>query len=278
VAAGDGLRRPLNAPAAQPPAYGTQPGAQSLVVLARFVIVGGGGGVFIYNGSPGPGNPPIEWMGFGLTDPFGNALPQQVGASSFFLSGVMEMLATTTPGAAPANGILVAVDSSDNLNYVNGNDGGTYRAGRITNFGNGGQLVNSVTPALITGTTVPVAAGNRYHLTGRVNFTGTGAVGGAVFGFANATSVTVAGGATLSHADGDAFFLTPGTGVLPGLSLYSGSLAISGSGTMTGALQAWKFDVEVVVSGGTVFGLTAQEGNAGNSFTVNSAYIRSETF
>jgi hypothetical protein len=45
-------------------------------VEAQYVIVSGpGGGVFIYNGTPGPGNPPIYWETNSPTDPYGNTLP-----------------------------------------------------------------------------------------------------------------------------------------------------------------------------------------------------------
>lgn len=268
--AGDGLKKPINAPKGQSTPVGVQPGVSQAILLAHFLIVSGGGGVFVYAGVPGPGNPPIEWLGFGLTDPFGNALPQQVGASNFYLAGVLEWVSTTTPSSAPSNGITAYVDSEDNLDYINGNDRNTYRTGRIVKFGDSGQLISSTSPTAITGMSLPVAVAS-YHIQGWVNFTGTGAVGGAVFNF---------GGATLSHADGRAFFLTPGVGLLPGVSLYSGALAASGSGTMTGALQRWEFDVWVTSSGGgtNVFTVTAQEGNAGDSFTVNSAYMRAETF
>lgn len=76
AASGDGLRRPLNAPAGGLVATGVQPGTQNPVVLARYVIVSGpGGGVFLYIGTPALGNPPVEYMSLGTTDPYGNVLP-----------------------------------------------------------------------------------------------------------------------------------------------------------------------------------------------------------
>ena len=273
---GDGLRRPVNAPAGGAIGYGVQPGTSSGIQFARTVIVFGPTGtpvgVFVYatGTTPQLGNMPVAWLSAALVDPFGNVLPTQAGAANFYISNILEMVYPVSVPAAPSNGIVEFVNNTDNtLSYENGNDGATYRTGYQANFGDSGQLVNSTSPAVISGMSVPVAAGSRYHVTGAVNFTGTGAVGGAVFGF---------DGATLSHADGRAFFLTPGTGVLPGLSLYNGALANSGSGTMTGALQRWEFDVWVVVSGGSPFTVTAQEGNAGDTFTVNSGYIRAETF
>jgi hypothetical protein len=50
------------------------PGAAAGVVRARQVIVSGAGavGVFVYNGVPGAGNPPIASLTSGTVDPFGN--------------------------------------------------------------------------------------------------------------------------------------------------------------------------------------------------------------
>lgn len=53
------------------------PGSTSGVIRARQVIVSGSDeGVFVYSGTPGPGNPPIDYMSNSATDPFGNVLPQ----------------------------------------------------------------------------------------------------------------------------------------------------------------------------------------------------------
>jgi hypothetical protein len=80
--AGMGLMRaqpaPLNAPGRPPFPAAVTPGARQ-IVRARSVIVSGTGagvGVFIYNGTPGPGNPPqIAEVPAGATvDPFGNPL------------------------------------------------------------------------------------------------------------------------------------------------------------------------------------------------------------
>ena len=79
----DGLVAPLNAPPGITPSYGTQPGGNTQILRARLIIVSGmGEGVFIYNGTPGLGNPPIAWMGSGLVDPFGNVLPSTTGVAS----------------------------------------------------------------------------------------------------------------------------------------------------------------------------------------------------
>jgi hypothetical protein len=56
------------------PPNGVQPGSFAGIVRARLVIVSGAGvsGVFVYNGTPGLGNPPIVSITNGSTDPFGN--------------------------------------------------------------------------------------------------------------------------------------------------------------------------------------------------------------
>lgn len=112
--AGDGLRRPVNAPPESVIPVGVQPGAQSPVVTAnRIIVSGANGGVFIYLGTPSLGNPPIDWMTNATTDPFGNALPSQgVGtqqsgsnwASLFSGAAWLGDNLTTQPNAAAASG------------------------------------------------------------------------------------------------------------------------------------------------------------------------------
>jgi hypothetical protein len=60
------------------PPTGVQPGSSSGIVRARLVIVSGAGvsGVFVYNGTPGTGNPPVlSIVPPGVTtDPYGNTV------------------------------------------------------------------------------------------------------------------------------------------------------------------------------------------------------------
>ena len=60
------------------------------IFRGRLVIVYGSGantGVFVYNGAPAAGNPPIFWATSASSDPFGNALPSTVGVAG---SGTFE--------------------------------------------------------------------------------------------------------------------------------------------------------------------------------------------
>jgi hypothetical protein len=81
MVAGDGLRRPLNAPTPGTLGYGVQPGTSNGVIQARLVIVSGAnGGLFVYSGTPALGNPPIGWVtGTSFIDPYGNVLPEAAG-------------------------------------------------------------------------------------------------------------------------------------------------------------------------------------------------------
>ena len=65
------------------------PGAQSGLIRAQIIIVSGGtaSGVFIYNGKPGPGNPPIISATNGTKDPFGNTVIP--GVATYFGSPVI---------------------------------------------------------------------------------------------------------------------------------------------------------------------------------------------
>lgn len=81
---GDGLVRPLNAPSGQQVLPGVQPGVTGGVTLAQFVIIfGTNGGLFIYSGTPGPGNPPVFSMSNATEDPYGNAIDAGIWAGPF---------------------------------------------------------------------------------------------------------------------------------------------------------------------------------------------------
>jgi hypothetical protein len=81
---------------------------QSQVVYANQVIVSGGGvsGVFVYNGAPGLGNPPVFWVTENAVDPYGNVLPPSVGLQG----GSFPFLVYS---GAPATGNLIAAISTN---------------------------------------------------------------------------------------------------------------------------------------------------------------------
>lgn len=95
--AGDGLVRPLNAPAGQPPAYGTQPGASSPVVIAnKVVIIGPGGGEFVYSAAPASGTLIATVTGAaGTAQPGSNPYVQGITAYAFASNLAVGLVANT---------------------------------------------------------------------------------------------------------------------------------------------------------------------------------------
>ena len=89
---------------------GSGPAPQNTVFIGRLVVVfgtGAGTGLFVYSGSPGPGNPPILAITTASRDPYGNA----VTASAITDSGMPLLIYSGTPAAgnliasiAPASG------------------------------------------------------------------------------------------------------------------------------------------------------------------------------
>jgi hypothetical protein len=102
---------------------GGAPGAQvapgsTNVVRAKLVIVSGTGagtGLFVYNGTPGTGNPPIFWATSASADPFGNTLPSTSGVAGTgtFEAGdtIINASGIFTYSSAPAAGNLVASEA-----------------------------------------------------------------------------------------------------------------------------------------------------------------------
>lgn len=88
--AGDGLVRSINAPSGHQVLPGVQPGVTGGLDLAQYVVVfsaadasGAGGGLFVYSGSPAPGNGPIYSVTSATEDPYGNAVNPGIAAGQF---------------------------------------------------------------------------------------------------------------------------------------------------------------------------------------------------
>ena len=157
--AGDGLVRPLNAPAAQPPAYGTQPGVnQAVIVATKVIIIGPNGELLVYNPSAGLNNLVASVTGTAKTDAGNSVLPGLTGYSkaggNYFatqvgggtVSNIIFSEATTEAGPWTAEASITA--SSAQLS-VNGNSGIVLSTG-----GSAG----SVTEALSSGLTGGIPA------------------------------------------------------------------------------------------------------------------------
>jgi hypothetical protein len=109
---GDGLIPPLNAPAGGVLTPGVQPGVAGQIVLAHYVIVfGTSGGVFLYNGTPAPGNPPVASVTLASTDPYGNTV--QPGFTIYDLPAYLEMHVNsgfTAPAIEMVTGVTSEAD------------------------------------------------------------------------------------------------------------------------------------------------------------------------
>jgi hypothetical protein len=77
---------PLNAPPGVAPVIGVQPGTSPSIILARYVVIfGADGGLFIYDGTPAKGNPPVlSAVAPGTTeDPYGNSVASVLNIGDF---------------------------------------------------------------------------------------------------------------------------------------------------------------------------------------------------
>ena len=183
------------------------------VVTNKVIVEGSDGGVFIYNGTPGPGNPPIASVADSLTDPFGNAivpgiasyLPSQ-GTSEMF-GGVIQLYANAaqaghqalieessagtlelTSGGQSGSDVssvmnLLSGLSGGTLQVTSGADGNVYDTMRLVLDGTAlPQTISSTSPQVITGCSAPVAMG-KYKFRAVVTFQGGTAAGTANFSF-----------------------------------------------------------------------------------------------
>ena len=106
---------PLNAPGGASPQIGVQPGATAGAVFARYVVIfGTSGGMFIYSGTPGPGNPPVFSITTGTSDPYGNtvnAIVESTGAAGTWIQNSDGLFYYS--GTPAAGNLVVALALAD---------------------------------------------------------------------------------------------------------------------------------------------------------------------
>lgn len=88
---------PANAAKAGNAQPGVQPGSSQFVIAQYVVVFGTNGGVFIYSGTPGLGNPPIYSISNATQDPYHNPIsPGEVAGPT----GSIQVAIQANPGAA----------------------------------------------------------------------------------------------------------------------------------------------------------------------------------
>ena len=99
------------------PPNGVQPGSSAGVVRARLVIVSGAGvsGVFVYNGTPGFGNPPIVSITNSSTDPYGNPVTPGLDVTQGSITGTTITGSTIT--GSSFDGTDFVIDTSGAFFY-----------------------------------------------------------------------------------------------------------------------------------------------------------------
>jgi hypothetical protein len=136
---------------AQQTAPGIQPGVSQNVIRARQVIVSGtADGVFVYSGTPGPGNPPIAAMTGGDVDPYGNTVYpdiSSVGASGLiYMAAGLLNIALNASQYAPAEIFAGATEATLNLNSGLASSGDTLaELALLSATANGGGSLISMT-------------------------------------------------------------------------------------------------------------------------------------
>ena len=174
---------PQNAAPAAQLVPGITPGTSGQIIATRVIIFGPSGGLFVYNGTPAAGNPPIFWASDATSDLFGNTITPTAGVAGTgqFNAGdtIINAAGVFTYSGTPATGNLIVSNTT-----AAGTDefGNTYLSGVNTYFWVGGSQFAvsmsteiSTSPALSfenlssPGTLNPAVYGNSQTAAGAFN-------------------------------------------------------------------------------------------------------------
>jgi hypothetical protein len=222
------------------PPTGVQPGSLN-VVRARLVIVSGAGvsGVFVYNGTPGLGNPPIVSITAGTEDPYGNTVVPGLDVTQGSITGTTISGNTITGGTisgttitgGTVSGTTVTGSTFDGTDFIINSSGSFFYSGTPAN----GNLIASIASAggtdgfgntyLAGITSYDTANGNTAELL-------NGSVELANGGTGSVATVTNNGGQANyeSTADGGSYDMGRLSVQIPGSTLSSVSFVPLGSG------------------------------------------------
>ena len=257
---------------------GSGPSPQSQVFLGRLVVISGSGpatGLFVYNGTPGLGNPPIFSITTAASDPYGNAVPPNtVNATTLplIIGAITAQTETLNPGpfllysnlnfsafvftstgtfTPTSNGTVSVGFYGPGGNGFGGTSGGTGGGG-----GGGGEFaedtdtVTSATPYTITVGT----GGSGASTTATFNTKTVTAHAGGNGGAHGAPGACGTGSTNATHFNGGTSF-APGVGQCGGGAGGAGGGSAGGRGSVTG----------VGGLGGAAAGLFSAGGNGGSS-------------
>jgi hypothetical protein len=222
-----------------PPQQFVAPGSSTGVFLGRLVIVfGTAAGLFVYNGTPALGNPPIFWATSASTDPYGNPIPSTagIGGTGTFQAGdtIITHSGMFVYNGTPALGNLIVSIAS---------------AGGTDGFGNVYYGPGAATYVTSGGQTVAITSG-------------TSSAGGAGFFFSNVTTPLTGDPGIVANVfapatQGSELFITSG----------------KSTAAATAALLSVLDSVNTGITDGVILlqsGSNQLQGNANTIFPVNS--------
>lgn len=132
VMAGDGLVKPVNAPQGQATPIGVQPGTSGITFAHYVIVYGANGGVFLYNGQPGPGNPPVAWLTLASADPYGNAVSPELGVGQANITTVVFQGGGTIAGNAINGNVQIEPPAGSLINLSTFGQGYTVVGAMVT--------------------------------------------------------------------------------------------------------------------------------------------------
>lgn len=294
---------PLNAPGAVSPQIGIQAGVSTGVIVAQVIIISGGTvhGVYVYNGTPGPGNGPIAWMSSGSVDPYGNPITPGLGATAGAIEG-----SVLTAGSVPASAVdFTATDIGGITTYVGptqpvgANNGSlwidtasgnaiyqlTSGTWSLYQFGSGSIAANSISAAQIVANTITatqLAAGIVYA--GIINGTTVNAATFTGSTFQGTDFTITTSGITFQGSGGSSLVIVPDISTFASITFNSGwSHEISGAALYSGLVGSGSGEASAIqffgpsISSGDIVSIEMLSGQTGGAKAYGSVFYGSNT-
>lgn len=225
------------------------PPAQSSTLQALRVIIGGpGAGMFVYNGTPGPGNPPISWDSVSATDPYGNLITPALGLAGLPLLAYAGLASQVTQVLSGSGNFTVPAGVFSITPQLWGGGGNGAAGGPTLGGGGGGggqfaQGTLSVTPAQVIAYAVgPQGVATTFGaFTAAPGGNATGVIGGTPGQGSTGSQIRHNGGAGANglgpsgagggSSGGVLLAGNPGSGLSGGMAVTGGGAGGNGGGT-----------------------------------------------